>query len=67
MLNVSEFLRVNGSLTVYGGAEAINNPADKGFANGHLGNPACPFYQVAFFDLVVFSKNNGADIIFLKV
>jgi hypothetical protein len=67
LLDVPELLGLNRSFAVNRRAETVNNSADKGFANGYLSNSPCPFYKITFFDFVVFSKNNSADIIFLKI
>jgi hypothetical protein len=67
LFNVPEFFRFDRPFAVDGYAETVNDPPDKGLADGYLGNPARSFYKIAFFDLVIFSKNNSTDIVFFQI
>ena len=48
-------------------AQRVNNASEKFFANRHAHNLVGTFYHIAFFDLLVRTKDNHADIVFFKV
>ena len=66
-LDGGEFLRLDGALAVDGLAERIDDAAEHGTAHGDIHNSASGAALVAFLDGVDGTKQNGADLVTVKV
>ena len=55
------------ALAVDGLADAVDDPADQGLADGNLNDPLGALDRVAFLDVMGFAEDGGADVVLFEV
>src|SRR5208337_1760726 len=65
--DAAELLGFDRPFAVQGIAHRVDDPADDRLADGHLGDTAGAFDDVALFDMGVFTQDGDPDVVFLQV